>query len=95
MFMEKVKQLDFVFITFILLGLRALAVEPGIGFALTSACFAGIVAFKRYQDAALKPDINADLQKEISEIRSHIGGLMMKHAAKPQQQPSNEVRRFF
>jgi len=94
MFMEKLKQLDFVFITFIILGLRAILVEPGIGFALTTACFGGIIAYKRYQDAQIKPDINAELQKEVAEIRSHIGGLMMKHAAKPVQ-TNGEVRRFF
>lgn len=96
--MKKIKEFllsqNFVLITFILLGIRAMVIEPGIGFALTSMAFAGIVAFRAYLDNKAKPDISAEIKSELETLRTHVSGIMMKHAAKPAQM-NQEIKRFF
>lgn len=94
--MEKLKQYDFILITFVLLGLRALAVEPGVGFALTSMAFASLIGFKRWQEAQAKPDISAEIRKEMEELNTKLSGIMMRGVVKSSQTPPNaEIKRFF
>ena len=96
--MKKIKEFllsqNFVLITFILLGARAIAVEPGIGFALTVASFAGLLGFRQYLDSKVKPDLNATVLAELEQVKANMSGIMMKNASRPAQM-QQEIKRFF
>lgn len=76
---------DFVLLTLVIMGVRAMVVEPGIGFAITAVAFASLVAYDRYLKHNAKPDVSEELKKELDDLRGNISGLMMKNASKPAQ----------
>lgn len=96
--MKKIKEWllsrNFVLITFVLLGVRAMVVEPGMGFAITATAFAGLIGYKMYLDSKITADVNADLKADLEVIRTQMSGLMMKNAARPAEM-AREIKRFF
>lgn len=96
--LKKVKEFllsrDAVLCALVAMGIRALFVEPGIGFAMTVMAFAGLVGYDRYLKHVAKPDPTAELKDQVETLQNHISGLMMKNASRPGQM-AGELKRFF
>lgn len=100
--MNKVKEIllstNFVTSVFVLIGLRITVMGASIGDALAIIGVCGLIGFKQWLDAQVKDDVNAELKKEITDIKSHMSALLIKASVRPPVQPSaepNQPKRFF
>lgn len=100
--MQKLKSLlastDVVLIVFILLGLRGVVAGANIGDALLMLSVAGLYGYNAFLADRKKPDITADLQKEISDIRTYVSAMSIRHGVKEtvaRTEPSKEFKRMF
>lgn len=85
---------DFVLCTLVAMGIRAMIVEPGMGFACTALAFAALVGYDKYIAHNAKVDTNAEMQEKLDVLQNHVSGLMMKNATRPAQM-NNELKRLF
>lgn len=106
--MQKVKQLllstNFIVLIFVLVGLRATILGAGIGDAIAILGLCGLVGFNQWVDA--KKDvalihvnnIDAEIRKEISDIRAHMSALLIKSTIRPNVAPVSDAmttKKFF
>jgi len=96
--MKKIKEYlmsrDVLLCVLVIMGLRALVIEPGFGYALSVLGFCCLVALDKYFKNTAKPDVSAEIKTELETLRNHVSGLMMRNAAKPAQM-QQEIKRFF
>lgn len=91
--LDKIKSIDWIYTVLLLLGIRAL-VEASFPQALIVICFAGLKAYKDFLASKEVPDLNAEVKKQLDEVKTTVAGLAMKSAVKPAQM-EQEIRRFF
>jgi hypothetical protein len=85
--MQKVKNIllsmNFTVLVFVLIGLRVTIMGASIGDALVIAAICGLQGLNRYLETIKTNDINEKLAQELSEIKSHMSGLMIKNSVRP------------
>lgn len=89
--MEKLKSFDWVYILLGLLALRSL-IDASYPQAFIVMSFVGLKAYNDYLKSKIQKDLDAEVKKELSDMKNIVSGLSVKHAAKPQAQ---ENFRFF
>jgi hypothetical protein len=96
--MNKIKEFllsrDVILAVLVIMGLRAVIVEPGIGYAISVLGYCALVGVDKYIKHTAKPDLNAELKAEVEALRNNVSGLMMKNASRPAQM-QQEIKRFF
>ncbi len=96
--MEKLKKLlastDAVLTVFILLGARGVVMGAGIGDALLMLSVAGLYGYNAYLSSQKQPDISADVQRELAEMRTYISAMSLKQGVK-ETMPRNELPKEF
>jgi hypothetical protein len=99
--MQKVKNIllsmNFTVLVFVLIGLRVTIMGASIGDALVIAAICGLQGLNRYLETIKTNDINEKLAQELSEIKSHMSGLMIKNSVRPTA-PTTEapvMKKFF
>lgn len=108
--MEKVKNfllnVNVPLVIFALIGLRIAVVGAGVGDALAigAVCaFQGLKLALSSSDKALtqwfehvkKPDISAELTKELNDIKAHVSGIALKHSMKPPVSVEQSMKKYF
>jgi hypothetical protein len=88
--MSKLKTIDYVFLILCAMGIRSI-IDANVSQALIVVCFSAIVCFNKYLEHVKKPDIAADLVKQIEDLRGNMSGLMIKNAAKPAPDMSRKI----
>ena len=95
--MNRIKNLlsqsNFVLITLILLGMRAIA-DANPSQAAIVVAFASLHGYMSYLKSLEQKDLNAEVKEELANIRNHITGLTIKNTAR-QQPAAADGRRFF
>lgn len=92
--LQKLKNVDWVYFMLLLLGLRAV-VEASFAQALIVVCFAGLRAYSEYLKTKEIKDLNAEVKKELQDMKLVISGISMKGAVKTSSTADSTPRRFF
>ena len=74
--MDKLKQLNYVQIVFILTGFVAL-VNASFALATTSLVFAAYITVNKWMDAQKALDVSEDVRKEVADLKTYVSGLTM------------------
>lgn len=99
--MQKLKDfilsINFNMLVFTLLGIRIAVFGASIGDALTILAVCGLQGFIKYIETKTQIDINEQLRKELDDMKSSIGGLVLKNSIRPPSNPQNDpsLRKFF
>lgn len=97
-FLEKALSLNVVVLIFVLLGIRNIILGTNTD-AAAYAFFAAaaLVGLERYLDFKKGPDINAELQKQLGDIKTYVTAMAMKQGMKkePIEPPSVTGKRWF
>lgn len=104
--MKKLKEwllsVNFFLLIFVLVGARVTLFGAGIGDALCIGFICALHCFSKWNETQIANKIEKDKEaiivKELTDIKSHISGLMMKGAMKPaftQPKEREEITRFF
>lgn len=88
---EKLKQVNWIYVALILLGLRAL-IDANLSQALIVACLSGLQGFKEWQDTKKTIPLNDQVLKELEEMKNNVNGLAIRGVKTAVAQ---EPRRFF
>lgn len=91
-YMEKLKNMDFKMVIFLLLSIGAPFVSPSIMAPICVLSLAALVAIDKYYKENAKPDFSEEVRKELMGIKNQVSGLAVKSSMK--QEPM-EPRRFF
>lgn len=65
-------------VIFVLLGLRSALLGSDVGSALAFTAAASILCLERYIAFKRGPDINAELQIQLNDIRTYVTAMAMK-----------------
>jgi hypothetical protein len=90
--MEKLKNVDFKLVIFLLLCVAAPIVSPSIMAPVCVLALATLVGIEKHYKENSKPDLDAEVKKELMGIKSQMSGLVVKSSMK--QEPA-EFKRFF
>lgn len=91
--MERLKNLDWVLVTLILLGARSI-IDANVAQSIVVACFSAVYGFKQWLGVKKEQSVSADIMKELDQMKTNVAGVMMKNSIKPQQMQEN-IKRFF
>lgn len=90
---QKLTNVNWIYVALILLGLRALS-DANLSQALIVACLAGLQGYKEYLKTKTVDPINADIKRQLEEMKSNIDSVSMR-AIKAPNPTNQEIRRFF
>lgn len=85
-----IAKIDLLTAVLVLLALRSLF-ELNIAQAIVFLSFSTFVAYKKWLDNNLKPDITEELREEITKMKNVVSGLAIKNSVKA----NVENKRFF
>lgn len=92
--MFKKLNIDYIFAGLLLLGLASIFVQS-ITLAVAVVCFSALHGFDKWQKAQEKPDINAEIQEELKEVKNFVASLSMRNVNKQNVAPPADGRRLF
>lgn len=95
--LEKASSLDVVILIFLSLGIRNTICGSDIGSALALGFIAAVVGLGRYLEFKRGPDINADLKRQLDDIKTYVTAMAMKQGMKkePIEPPAVTGKRWF
>lgn len=93
--MDRIKDVlskaNYIAIVLLLLGTRAI-VDANMAQATIVFCFSCVYGYIKYLDTLKIVDVNADMKAELEKVKNNVSTLMIRNAAKPEEQP---FRRMF
>lgn len=90
---DKLTKVNWIFVVLILLGLRTLA-DANFAQALVITALCGLVGWKDYLKSKEQPPLSEEVQRQLDEVKSTVGGLAMRSASRPAQMEES-IKRFF
>jgi len=92
--MLKKLNIDYIFASLLLLGLASIFVQS-ITLAVSVVCFSALHGFDKWRKDQEKPDINAEIQEELKEVKNFVASLSMRNVNKANVAPPADGRRLF
>lgn len=89
--MEKLKQLDYVRVIFLLTGIVALF-NASFALATTSLVFAAYMSFASWLKIQQTPDIGAEVKKDLEQVKSYVSAMTLTRSKS--RAPDDNVRLF-
>lgn len=82
--MEKIKNIDWIALVLVLLGLRSVY-EVSFPQALIVLCFSVLFGVLRFLKSKEQKDIDQETRQELERIKANLSALVVKGASKPQE----------
>jgi hypothetical protein len=82
---QLIKNVNPFLFVFLLLGIRYVVLGAQFGDALVFLSLCSVFAVDKYLVYKKGPDINADVKKQLEDIKTYVTAMSMKQGMKPQQ----------
>lgn len=97
--MQKIKEfllsINFTLLIFFTVGMRVTIFGASIGDALVITSLCGLQGFFHWVESKKQPNLDEKITKELSDIKAHVSGLMLKNSVRPPSQSDSGIKKFF